>query len=191
MNVTDITFGGIPMEKRKWIVLNYTLPTEPSRHRVAIWRALKKLGAVNIQQSMWVLGYNESNYLALQKICQNIEANAGEAFLMESVFFDKEHEEKVLSIFNDIRNDEYTELIEECKKYLKELEKEIFIEKFTFSELEEEEEEWEKLVNWQLKIEVRDIFGAEKGKEAKDMREQIQKAFENYCDLVYQHQQNV
>ena len=179
------------MEKRKWIVLNYTLPTEPSRHRVAIWRALKKLGAVNIQQSMWVLGYNESNYLALQKICQDIESNAGEAYLMESVFFDREHEEKVLSIFNDIRNDEYTELIEECKKYLKEMEKEISIEKFTFSELEEEEEEWGKLVNWHMKIEARDIFGAEKAKEAKDMREQIQKAFENYSDLVYQHQQNV
>lgn len=129
------------MGKRKWLVVNYNLPTDPSRYRVATWRALKKIGALNIQQSMWVLGYNEENYLALQKISQDIESNNGEALLMESVFFDDKHEERVISLFNNVRDEEYKEFIEKCDEYLKELEKEISIEKFTFAELEEEEEE--------------------------------------------------
>lgn len=175
------------MEKRKWIVLNYNLPTEPSRLRVATWRGLKKLGAVNIQQSMWILGYNEENYSALQKISQNIESNKGEALLMESVFFEEKHEEKIISFFNNIRNEEYKEYIDECEKYLKELEKEISIEKFTFAELEEEEEELQKLISWYDKIETRDIFHSSEGNTAKKSLEQIKKAFEEYSELVYNH----
>lgn len=175
------------MDKRKWIVLNYNLPTEPSRHRVAIWRGLKKLGAVNIQQSMWILVYNTDNYSALQKISQDIESNNGEALLMDCAFFDEKHEERVISLFNGIRDEEYKEFIDECEKYLKELKKEISIEKFTFAELEEEEEEFQKLVSWYEKIATRDIFHALEGNIAKERLEQIQKAFEEYSELVYQH----
>ena len=32
------------MEKNEWIALNYTLPREPSRVRVSVWRHLKKIG---------------------------------------------------------------------------------------------------------------------------------------------------
>lgn len=94
------------MEKRKWLIISYNLPTEPSRHRVAIWRGLKKLGAVNVQQSMWVLPYNESNYSVLKKISQDVESNNGECLLMESIFIDGQHEERVISLFNNIRDEE-------------------------------------------------------------------------------------
>lgn len=174
------------MEKLKWLVINYNLPTEPSRHRVATWRGLKKIGAVNIQQSMWILPEDEENYLALQKISKDIEANNGEAFLMESVFFDEKDEERVISLFNSIRDDEYMEFINECKKYLKELEKEIAIEKFTFAELEEEESELEKLISWFGRIEKRDIFGSSRGNEARDISARINEAYEGYSEMVYQ-----
>ncbi|MGE5678529.1 MAG: Chromate resistance protein ChrB, partial [Pseudomonadota bacterium] len=52
------------MQRHKWLIINYNLPTEPSRHRVATWRGLKKMGAVNIQQSMWILPEDEGNYSA-------------------------------------------------------------------------------------------------------------------------------
>ena len=178
------------MKKRKWLVINYNLPTEPSRYRVATWRALKKIGALNIQQSMWVLGYNEENYSALLKISGDIESNNGEALLMESTFFDEKHEERVISLFNDIRDEEYKEFIDECEKYLKELEKEISVEKFTFAELDEEEEEFQKLISWYGKIETRDIFHALERNTAKESLEQIQKAFEEYSELVYKHNNN-
>ncbi len=104
------------MGKIKWLVINYNLPTEPSRHRVAIWRALKKMGAANIQQSMWILLYSEENYLAMQKICQEIELNNGESLLMESVFFEEKHEKRVISLLNSIRDEEYQEFIRESKQ---------------------------------------------------------------------------
>lgn len=174
------------MKKIKWLVINYNLPTEPSRHRVAIWRGLKKMGAVNIQQSMWILPNNEENYLALQKISQDIESNNGESLLMESVFFEENHEERVIALFNSIRDQEYLEFTRECDKYLKEIEKEIAKEKFTFSELEEEEAEFEKLFSWYKKIEARDTFNSPCKNEAMEILDKIKNAYENYSDMVYQ-----
>jgi CRISPR/Cas system-associated endoribonuclease Cas2 len=175
------------MEKRRWIAMNYNLPTEPSRHRVAAWRALKKLGAVNVQQSMWVLAYNEKNYSSLEKIASDIENNQGEALLLDCVFFEKKHEDRVISLFHAVRDEEYQELINECVKYLKELEKEISIEKFTFAELEEEEEELTKLLAWYDKIAERDLFGAPESDSAKEKLLEIKQAFDEYSTLVYQH----
>lgn len=175
------------MEKIKWIVINYNLPTEPSRLRVAIWRGLKKIGAVNIQQSMWVLPYSKENYSALEKISQDIESNNGETLLMESMFFDKRHEERVITLVNEKRDEEYREFINECGKYLKEIEKEISIKKFTFAELEEEEEELQKLISWYEKIEARDFLHSPEGNVAKDQIEEINRAFEKYSELVYQN----
>ncbi|MGE5678315.1 MAG: Chromate resistance protein ChrB, partial [Pseudomonadota bacterium] len=161
------------------------LPTEPSRHRVATWRGLKKMGAVNIQQSMWILPEDEGNYSALKRLSEDIEANSGEAFLMKSEFFDEAHEKKVISQFNTLRADEYTEFIDECNKYLKEIEKEISREKFTFPELEEEEAELEKLISWHEKIKKRDIFSAPKGAEAHAMLVRIREAFDGFSEMVY------
>jgi len=178
------------MEKRRWLVISYNLPTEPSRHRVSVWRALKKLGVINIQQSMWVLPYNEENYTALVKISEEIELNHGDALLMDCSFFDKKHEAKIIITLNQVRNEEYKEFIGECGKYLKELEKEIRIEKFTFAELEEEEEELNKLISWHGKIAARDAFRASEGKQADNMLVQIQQAFEKYSEMVYENNNN-
>lgn len=67
-----------------------------------------------------------------------------------------------------------------------ELEKEIRIEKFTFAELEEEEEELNKLISWHGKIASRDVFQASEKKRADEMLDQIQQAFERYGERVYE-----
>lgn len=175
------------MEQKKWLVINYNLPTEPSRLRVSVWRSLKKLGAVNIQKSMWVFPQTEDNYSALLKISQEIESTSGEAILMQCLFLDPGHEKRVISSFNSARDEEYKEFIEECGKYLKELEKEISIEKFTFAEVEEEEEELTKLHSWYAKLKARDVFHSSQRDHAQKLLDQAKKAFENYSDLVYRH----
>lgn len=173
------------MEKTKWLVLNYNLPSEPSRHRVAVWRSLKKLGAVNMQQSMWILPGSKQNYESLMKISKDIEANNGESLVMESIFLDDNGEKRVQSLFNKMRDEEYAEYISECKNYLNEIEKEIDNEKFTFAELEDKESELEKLMIWYEKIKARDIFGSSLGEEASRLDDQIRKSFDRYSMMVY------
>ncbi|MDQ3892948.1 MAG: hypothetical protein M3274_08645, partial [Actinomycetota bacterium] len=41
--------------KTRWLILIYHLPREPSRHRVAVWRKLKTLGAIYLQDGVAVL----------------------------------------------------------------------------------------------------------------------------------------
>lgn len=176
------------MDKTKWIVLTYSLPTEPSRPRVAIWRALKKIGAVNIQQSMWVLPDHEDHLAALKKICLDIEAGSGEALLMESVFYEEAHAQRVMDLFNKVRDEEYSEFIHECEKYLLEIRKEIDKEKFVFAELEEEEAEFDKLSAWYLKIAARDLFHSSCMTEAAEKRRRIEEAIEGYSQMVFEHE---
>jgi hypothetical protein len=40
---------------QQWLLLSYTLPREPSAPRVALWRKLKKLGAILLHDALWVL----------------------------------------------------------------------------------------------------------------------------------------
>ena len=42
-----------------WQIITYRLPKEPSRHRVAVWRELRRLGAVSLQQGTWALPSGE------------------------------------------------------------------------------------------------------------------------------------
>jgi hypothetical protein len=42
-------------DAQQWLLLSYTLPREPSAPRVALWRKLKKLGAVMLHDALWVL----------------------------------------------------------------------------------------------------------------------------------------
>src|SRR5215212_4930534 len=38
-----------------WLLLHYKLPTRPSALRVYIWRKLKRLGAILLNDAVWVL----------------------------------------------------------------------------------------------------------------------------------------
>ena len=40
---------------RMWLLLAYKVPRDPSAARVYVWRKLKKLGAVALQDAVWVL----------------------------------------------------------------------------------------------------------------------------------------
>jgi hypothetical protein len=42
-------------QAQQWLLLSYSLPREPSAPRVALWRKLKKLGAILLHDAPWVL----------------------------------------------------------------------------------------------------------------------------------------
>ena len=148
------------MEYQEWLTINYTLPKEPSRVRVNVWRKLKKRGAVILGQSVWFLPANKENQVYLQKISSEILQNNGESYIMRMFPQDEGTSERIIATFNQARDDEYGELLEQCEDLLRELGKESILGKFTFAELEENEDELQKLARWYQKIIDRDFFGA-------------------------------
>ena len=65
------------MVYQEWLTINYSLPKEPSRVRVSVWRKLKKSGAVILGQSVWFLPVNEDHEVFLQKVSDEIIQSNG------------------------------------------------------------------------------------------------------------------
>ena len=143
----------------KWLFFSYSLPTEPSKARVYVWRQLKKLGAVNYQ-TVWVIPHSNESVNELKKLIETIEGYTGEGMLVEGKALDKNHEERIHKAFIDSRNEEYQEVIAKCEDFFKEIRFEIERKNFIFAEVEENEEELEKLKQWLKKVEKRDVIGA-------------------------------
>lgn len=173
------------MELKEWVVLSYTLPREPSRSRVSVWRRLKKIGAINLQQSIWLLPYSEKNLELFNDIKENIFKENGEALVMVTQA-DAQNKEFIIKKFNDARDEEYKELIEQCEDFFAEIDKEIKRENFSFAEIEENEEELNKLKEWYEKIKDRDVFFAPLRDEAIGLIKKCEEDLEKFCDKVYE-----
>jgi len=171
----------------KWIFFSYSLPANPSKARVYVWRQLKKMGAVNLQ-NVWVIPYAAERIRELEKLTEAIEKYAGSALVTVGTIPFKHQEQKVLEALTASRDEEYVEVIEQCEAFFKEIEFEIGRENFIFAEVEENEEELEKLKRWCQKVERRDTVKAPLRKEALKKIKQCEKIFNDFAKRVYDHQ---
>jgi hypothetical protein len=67
--------------KMRWAILIYHLPREPSRHRVAVWRRLKTLGALYLQDGVAALPEDAVTREQLEWLQIRIREAGGEATL--------------------------------------------------------------------------------------------------------------
>lgn len=178
------------MEMKDWIVINYSLPKEPSRVRVSIWRKLKKKGAVTIGQSMWILPYNESHVAFLSDIMEEVRQNQGEAYVFRADFLGDQSTEAVIHTFNLARDEEYREVLEKCEDYYKEIDKETKKENYTFAEIEENEYELDKMISWYRNITERDYFGASLKSRSEQELDKCRRLFNEFSDRVYERNIN-
>jgi DNA-binding transcriptional regulator PaaX len=174
------------MAEKEWIIINYTVPKEPSRIRVSIWRKLKKRGSVSLGQSMWILPLSQENLEFFQEISADIFQNNGTSNIMEAAFISAENTEHVIEVFNQARDEEYSEFIEKCEDFFHEIEKETLKENYTFAEVEENEYEYNKLVEWYKNIIERDFFTAPRMKTSQQKLETCREMLENFSQKVYE-----
>jgi len=172
----------------KWLFFSYSLPTEPSKARVYIWRQLKKLGAVNYQ-SAWVIPYSNERVTDIKKLMSDIEGYHGESMLIEGKSVDKSQDELIRKALVESRDEEYQELIEKCEDFFKEIASEIERKNFIFAEVEENEEELEKLKQWLKKVEKRDLMEAPLRKTAIEKIKSCEKMFDDFAKTVFLHTQ--
>jgi len=170
----------------EWLMLNFTLPKEPSRVRVSAWRKLKKSGSVNIGQSMWILPLSDEHISVFAEISKDILQNNGEAYILKAVFISTGNNEDITETFNKARDEEYKEFLEKCDDFFREIEKETERENFTFAEIEENESEYEKLITWLSKIIARDFFVASLKALSDEALIKCKKVLADYSDKVYE-----
>lgn len=67
-----------------WVLLAYQIPSEPSARRVAVWRKLKRLGALLLHDSLWVLPATAHTREQFQWLAAEIIEFGGEATYWEA-----------------------------------------------------------------------------------------------------------
>jgi hypothetical protein len=70
--------------KTTWLLLVYKIPREPTAGRVYVWRKLKQLGAIPLQDAAWVLPANSRTREQFQWLASEIAELSGEASLFVS-----------------------------------------------------------------------------------------------------------
>jgi DNA-binding transcriptional regulator PaaX len=166
-----------------WLVLIYRVPSEPTRLRSMVWRRLKSLGAIYLQNSAAALPASISAERALRKLRSEILDMSGTAVLLSCAVL--AGEQGVLAAFQAARNDEYEEIVDKCHDFLAEVKKEYVDNHFTYAELEENEVDLVKLRNWLARVRDRDAFGAQGRQAAEAELARCEEELERYAARVY------
>ena len=174
---------GADGEDKHWLLLIYRVPQEPTRLRAAVWRRIKSLGAIYLQNSAAALPASTSNERALRKLRREIIDMSGTAVLMSCGVLAGEPE--VRAAFQAARNDEYEEIVDKCEDFLGQVQKEYVANHFTYAELEENEVDLVKLRNWLARVRERDVFGADGREPAEQALSRCAKVLEEYAARVY------
>ena len=64
-----------------WVLLSYRLPREPSTPRIALWRRLRKLGAVQLGDGVAALPLDDRTREHMDWLAADVEEAGGEAIV--------------------------------------------------------------------------------------------------------------
>ena len=98
------------MRATSWLLLLYSLPSGQKTERVAIWRRLKKMGAVQIKTSTYLLPDETAQYEQFQWLAQQIRDYGGDSTLVRANEIEGLTRENVVAMFNNARAKDYVEL---------------------------------------------------------------------------------
>ncbi|MHB8529707.1 MAG: Chromate resistance protein ChrB [Caulobacteraceae bacterium] len=158
-------------------------PAAPSSARVALWRRMRAVGAASVLNGAWVLPSTDEHARLFGQLAQTVRAQGGHV----TVFTTRtaEGDLTIFERFGADRASEYAELQERCRAFLEEVAKERQAEKFTFAELEELEDDYEKLAVWIGKIRARDFFPGTDFEAAEGALTACKSAREAFAEAVY------
>jgi hypothetical protein len=166
-----------------WLLLIYRVPSEPTRLRAAVWRRIKSMGAIYLQNSAAALPASVTAERALRKLRSEILDMSGTAVLLSCAVLAGEPE--IRASFQAARDDEYEEIVDKCEDFLGQVDKEYAANHFTYAELEENEVDLVKLKNWLQRVRDRDAFGAAGRPAAESAVVTCEEKLEAYAARVY------
>ncbi len=168
-----------------WLLLLAQLPSTPSSARVALWRRLRAIGATTMVNSAWVLPDTATHADFFEQLREDIVRQGGTGFVLNIPGSPAEVKETIIQRFQADRAREYEEFTERCTALLEEIGKETRAEKYTFAEMEESEQDLDKLARWLAKIQARDFFPDERRQQAAGMMARCRSAMNGFSQAVY------
>jgi hypothetical protein len=105
----------------RWIVLTYRVPRKPSACRVYVWRKLKKLGAVALQDAAWVLPATAKTQEHFQWLTAEIAELGGEARVWSATLLLEFADEPLRKQFLAQVETEYNAILAELRRKRRDL----------------------------------------------------------------------
>ncbi len=150
--------SGLSGEVTRWLLLIYTVPSEPSRKRAAVWRDLKRAGAVYLRDGVCALPEGAETFAALQAVAEKVVQFEGQATLVRRAQIDDARAAAIKEEAYRARATEFHEVAEEAERLLEHVRRESDHRDFSFAELEELEADLGKLRRWAQQIRARNHF---------------------------------
>src|SRR5438132_3214101 len=106
------------MKATSWLLLLFSLPTNRKTERVAVWRRLRKMGAVPIKTSTYLLPDEPPQYEQFQWLAQQIRDYGGDSTLVRGQGIEGLTRDEIVSLFNAARDKEYAELRKALQNFI-------------------------------------------------------------------------
>lgn len=152
---------------------------------MAAWRELRRSGALLLGPSAWAIPEIPVADEVVQRIEQIVATAQGSLITLTAHGHAAVDVDRLEALYTAAREDEWSEFLADCGKYLAELAKEEAVAKYTLAELEEEEQGLDRLRRWYREIRVRDLIGAAAADAATAELKRCTDTFELYAEHVY------
>jgi hypothetical protein len=103
-------------QETSWVLLVYKIPREPTSSRAAVWRKLKRLGALLLHDAVWVLPATPWTREQFQWLAVEIGELEGEAYLWESRLLLNGQAEALVQQFQARVESAYQEILDEVER---------------------------------------------------------------------------
>jgi hypothetical protein len=169
----------------RWLILAVRVPAEPSRHRVAVWRELRRTGAVPLGQGCWAVPEVPAVAGGVARAVELARRGDGEVIALRAAGREEADAARLEQLFTEARQAEWAEFAADCGKFSAEIDAEIAKGKFTLAELEEEEQSLDRLRRWHRELAARDVFRAPGAAEAAQQLKHCTEKLAGYTDQVF------
>ena len=106
------------MKATSWLLLLFSLPTNRKTERVAVWRRLRKMGAVPIKTSTYLLPDEPPQYEQFQWLAQQIRDYGGDSTLVRAQGIEGLTRDEIVSLFNAARDQDYAALRKSLQTFI-------------------------------------------------------------------------
>jgi hypothetical protein len=148
------------MTNYNWVVLVYKIPPEPTKYRASVWREIKRLGGVYLQNGICIFPEIDDVSLNVSALASQIRNMGGSEYMFFTQSPTQEQANELVGLFLSARDEEYDELFEVAESLRARIDATS-----EFNDIQPLFDDMKKLKRQIGVVKSRDYFSARKGKQ--------------------------